>query len=153
MLLPVPAFAPTAPPLPLRTPLYTAAFALHLSYAAAACRQPVQRAGRILLTGPARSPPQQRDDPTSLDRAIRAQAVRRRRRWAPGGAAAEHRRAALPALMTDKDWMFCPTSGFLLHLDPKRQVAACAVSGYERSLEGEPPEGVLLPNMTLTVHH
>ncbi len=33
--------------------------------------------------------------------------------------------------------MFCPTSGYLLNLDPKRQVASCAVSGYERSLAGE----------------
>lgn len=40
-------------------------------------------------------------------------------------------------MSSDKDWMFCPTSGYLLHLDPKRQVAACPVSGYERSLAGK----------------
>ncbi|GLC46129.1 hypothetical protein PLESTB_001193100 [Pleodorina starrii] len=37
-------------------------------------------------------------------------------------------------MSSDKDWMFCPKSGYLLNLDPKRQVAACNVSGYERSL-------------------
>ncbi|KAG2493678.1 hypothetical protein HYH03_008192 [Edaphochlamys debaryana] len=37
-------------------------------------------------------------------------------------------------MSSDKEWMFCPTSGYLLSLDPKRQVAACPVSGYQRSL-------------------
>jgi len=34
-----------------------------------------------------------------------------------------------------KDWMFCPTSGQLLQLDPVRGVAFCPATGYTKSLE------------------
>lgn len=32
--------------------------------------------------------------------------------------------------------MFCPSSGYLLTLDPKQQVAICTVSGFKRELSG-----------------
>ncbi|GIL73690.1 hypothetical protein Vretimale_5426 [Volvox reticuliferus] len=38
-------------------------------------------------------------------------------------------------MSSDKDWMFCPKSGYLLTLDPDRRIATCKVSGYQRSLE------------------
>mmetsp|Transcript_31234 Transcript_31234/g.56699 ORF Transcript_31234/g.56699 Transcript_31234/m.56699 type:complete len:125 (-) Transcript_31234:684-1058(-) len=37
-------------------------------------------------------------------------------------------------MSTSKDWMFCPTSGYLLSLDPRKQVAECSVSGFKRQL-------------------
>jgi DNA-directed RNA polymerase I subunit RPA12 len=36
-----------------------------------------------------------------------------------------------------KEWMFCPTSGYMLQLDPVKGVARCPMTGYEKSLEGE----------------
>ena len=36
-----------------------------------------------------------------------------------------------------KEWMFCPTSGYMLQLDPVKGIARCPMTGYEKSLEGE----------------
>ena len=37
---------------------------------------------------------------------------------------------------SDKDWMFCPISGYLMELDPMRGVAHCPMTGYQKSLDG-----------------
>lgn len=44
--------------------------------------------------------------------------------------------AAAAAMATNKDWMFCPTSGYLLHLDTRQGAAVCEVSGYRKQLAG-----------------
>jgi hypothetical protein len=35
-----------------------------------------------------------------------------------------------------RDYLFCPTTGALLHLDAARDVARCPLSGWQKSLQG-----------------
>ena len=39
----------------------------------------------------------------------------------------------------NKDWLFCPYTGAMLHLDAVKNTASCALSGYTAQLDGEPP--------------
>ena len=47
-------------------------------------------------------------------------------------------------MASDRDWMFCPTTGALLQLDDVTGEATCPLSGWKRSLEGDAPRSNLL---------